>query len=223
MPSIRSSTNSRNCGPSSGGKPSMSAMTRIGMCCAYSIAASTTSRPPNASISPWQNLLVPGSCLAISDLVNAGSRSLRASWWKGGSEEIGGEPPIGADSRGGRKVLRMIDRGGNRAVSEASAAEPRGVRDRAALPQVILDPVGVGGPLRLEVREVGRPVRDRAGNDLVPHPERRVVVAGPQVFLAETLIGGHVTPPREVRPRARDSSAPPGARRAPDRVAPRRP
>jgi cytochrome P450 len=33
----------------------MSAMTRIGMCCAYSAAASTTSRPANPSISEEQN------------------------------------------------------------------------------------------------------------------------------------------------------------------------
>jgi len=69
------------------------------------------------SISEWQNALVAGSCLAISALVNAGSSSLRASWWNGGSEEIGGEPPIGASSRGGRKLLRMIDREEKRSVS----------------------------------------------------------------------------------------------------------
>jgi len=55
--------------------------------------------------------------LAISALVNAGSSSLRASWWNGGSDEIGGEPPIGASSRGGRKLLRMIDREEKRSVS----------------------------------------------------------------------------------------------------------
>ena len=43
-------------------------------------------------MSEWQNALVAGSCLATSFLVNAASSSLRASWWNGGSEEIGGEP-----------------------------------------------------------------------------------------------------------------------------------
>ncbi len=120
MPSSTLSTNSRNRGPSSGGKPSMSAMTRIGMCCAYSAAASVTSRPSSLSMSSWQNARVGGSCRLIAvlvnapssslrawwwnggSLVNAPSSSLRAWWWNGGSEEIGGEPPIGAMSAGGR-------------------------------------------------------------------------------------------------------------------------
>jgi hypothetical protein len=42
---------------------------------------------------------------------------MRASWWNGGSEEIGGEPPTGATSRGGRKLLTMIDRDEKRSVS----------------------------------------------------------------------------------------------------------
>ena len=88
----------------------MSAMTRIGMCCAYSAAASTTSRPSNPSMSEWQNARVAASCLATAVLVNAGSSSLRASWWNGGSEEIGGAPPTGARSGGGRKLLMMIAR-----------------------------------------------------------------------------------------------------------------
>ena len=92
-------------------------MTRIGMCCAYSVAASTTSRPSNLSMSSWQNARVAGSCRLIAVLVNAPSSSLRACWWNGGSEEIGGEPPIGAMSRGGRKLPMMIDREENRSVS----------------------------------------------------------------------------------------------------------
>ena len=88
----------------------MSAITRIGMYWAYSLAASTTSRSPNASMREWQNALVAGSCLATAALVNAGSSSFRASWWNGGSEEIGGEPPTGASSSGGRKLLMMIAR-----------------------------------------------------------------------------------------------------------------
>ena len=101
-----------------GRKPSMSAITRMGMCCAYSCAASTTSRPSNPSSSDWQNALITGSCLPTAVFVNAGSSSLRASWWNGGSEEMGGDSPAnGASSRGGRKLLRMIDREEKRSVS----------------------------------------------------------------------------------------------------------
>jgi hypothetical protein len=55
--------------------------------------------------------------LETAVLVNAGSSSLRASWWKGGSEEIGGVPPTGASSRGGRTLLTMIAREEKRSVS----------------------------------------------------------------------------------------------------------
>ncbi len=76
-----------------------------------------TSCPSSASRSEWQNARVAGSCLATTVLVNIGSSSLRASWWKGGSEEIGGVPPTGATSRGGRKLLMTTDREEKRSVS----------------------------------------------------------------------------------------------------------
>ena len=100
----------------------MSAMTRIGICCAYSAAASTTSRPSKESMSEWQNALVGASRVLTAVFVKAGSSSLRASWWNGGSEVIGGEPPIGASSRGGRKLPMMIDRDEKCSVSWAIAA-----------------------------------------------------------------------------------------------------
>ena len=53
--------------------------------------------------------------------MNAGSSSLRAGWWNGGSDEIGGVPPMGAASRGGRKLLITIAREENRSVSYAIA------------------------------------------------------------------------------------------------------
>ena len=65
----------------------------------------------------WHSALVAGSCLLTAVLVNAGSSSLRAWAWNGGSEEIGGEPPTGARSRGGRKLPMMIDREEKRSVS----------------------------------------------------------------------------------------------------------
>ena len=73
-------------------------------------------------MSEWQNARVAGSCLPTSILLNADSSSLRASWWNGGSEEIGGDPPTGARSRGGRKLAMMIAREENRSVSYAIAA-----------------------------------------------------------------------------------------------------
>src|SRR5215469_3066701 len=73
-------------------------------------------------MSEWQKDRVAGSCLLTSVLVNAGSNSLRASWWNGGSEEIGGTPPIGAISRGGRKLPMTIDREEKCSVSYATAA-----------------------------------------------------------------------------------------------------
>jgi hypothetical protein len=102
--------NSRNRGASSGGKPSISAITRTGMCCAYSVAASTSVRSPKESISSWQYARAAGSSRPTALRVNAGSSSLRASWWNGGSEEIGGDPPTGASSGGGRKLLMMMAR-----------------------------------------------------------------------------------------------------------------
>ena len=78
------------------------------MCCAYSQAASTTSRSLNSSMREWQNARVAGSWRVTAVLVNAGSSSLRASWWNGGSEVMGGAVPAGARSGGGRKLLTMI-------------------------------------------------------------------------------------------------------------------
>ncbi len=71
----------------------------------------------NASISELQYARVDSSYRPMAVLVNAGSRSLRASWWNGGSEEIGGVPPTGARSSGGRKLLMTIDREEKRSVS----------------------------------------------------------------------------------------------------------
>src|ERR1700729_3105140 len=205
-PSSVFSTNSRNRGPSSGGKPSMSAITRIGMCWAYSLAASMTARSPNASMREWQNALVAGSCLATAALVNAGSSSLRASWWNGGAEEIGGAPPPRAPSAGGPEVAHddrprgeVVGVVGDRrhvlvAGRQPAAAEALGVRDRASLAQLVLDRVGIGRPLRLEVREVRRPVGDRPGDDLVAGAERLFPGRVAEV-LGEAVVDAHVIAP----------------------------
>ena len=61
-----------------------------------------------------------------------------------------------------------------------------------------------GGPLRLQMGEVGRPVRDRAGDDLAAGPDDLLLAGVPEVF-GEPVIGGHVTPPRAGQWRVRDS------------------
>ena len=43
--------------------------------------------------------------------------------------------------------------------------------DRAALSQVVLDGIRIGRPLGLEMREIGCPVSDRPGDDLVARAE----------------------------------------------------
>src|SRR5438270_12757035 len=73
-------------------------------------------------MSEWQKARVAGSNFATLVLGTAGSSSLRASWWNGGSEEIGGAVPIGSISFGGRKLLMMIDRDVKFSVSYAIAA-----------------------------------------------------------------------------------------------------
>jgi hypothetical protein len=70
------------------------------------------------------------------------------------------------------------------ASDQPAATEPVGVRDRTALPQVVLDRVGVVGPLRLRVREVCGPVRDRSRDDLAAY-----VLAVPKSFPVVTAGG----------------------------------
>ena len=49
------------------------------------------------------------------------SSSLRAPWWNGGSDEMGGATPTGASSSGGRKLLAMMARDEKSSVSCAIA------------------------------------------------------------------------------------------------------
>src|SRR5579872_1416674 len=81
---------------------------------------------------------------------------------------LAGRPEVAQDDRPRREALGVVrDRRDVLVASrQPGAAEPLGVRDRAALPQVVLDRVGIRGPHWLEVGEVGRPVADRAGDDL---------------------------------------------------------
>ena len=109
-PSSAFSTNRANRGPSSGGKPSMSAMTRIGMCWAYSAAASTTSRPANPSISDSQNARVASSCLLTARLGERRQQQLAGVVVERRVRGDRRHPPTGAMSCGGRKLLMMIAR-----------------------------------------------------------------------------------------------------------------
>ena len=83
--------------------------------------------------------------------------------------QLAGRPEVAQDDRPRREAVGVVRDRRDVFVAgrQPGAAEPLGVGDRAALPQVVLDRVGIGGPLRLEVGEVGRPVADRAGDDLV--------------------------------------------------------
>jgi len=87
------------------------------MCWAYSTAASTSRRSPKASISSWQYARVAGSRVSTAFLVKAGSSNRRASWWNGGSDEIGGDVPTGARSSDGRTLLMTTEREEKESVS----------------------------------------------------------------------------------------------------------
>ncbi len=65
---------------------------------------------------------VAGSMAAMAFGANAGRSRRRASWWKGGSEEMGGEMPCGAISLGGRLLPRMTLREVKCSVSWAMSA-----------------------------------------------------------------------------------------------------
>ena len=84
--------NTRNRSPSSRGSASMSAITRTGMCWAYSVAASTSSRPFSlmAAIRSRHVSRALGSQLSIAFGEKNSSRNFRAIAWNGGSEVIGG-------------------------------------------------------------------------------------------------------------------------------------
>ena len=102
-----------------------------------------------------------------------GSSIRRASWWNGGSEEIGGAMPAGASSTGGaelahddaarREVLGVVGDGGDVLVArrQPHAAVALGVGDRARPAQLVPDRERVGGPGVVGVVEVGGPVGDR--------------------------------------------------------------
>ena len=126
---------------------------------------------------------------------------------------IGGEPrrrqvprrpEVARDDRPGGEALGVVRDGVDVLIArgQPGAAEPVRVRDRAALPQVVLDRVGVGGPCGIEVGEVGRPVADRAGYDLAAGAGGPAAAPAPAVF-GESVIRGHVRLPRSARLPAR--------------------
>ncbi len=82
----------------------MWAMTRTGISCAYSTAASQVPRAMNLSISSLAIARARGSILFMASGVNGGSSTMRAGRCSGGSEVMGG-----AGTRGGG-VSRTITR-----------------------------------------------------------------------------------------------------------------
>ncbi len=111
--------------------------------------------------------------------------------------QLAGRPEVAHDDRPRGEALGVV--GDRRDVlvagREPATAEAVGVRDGAALPQVVLDGVRVGRPFGFEVGEAGRPVGDRTGDDLIARAERRVRACLPEV-LGEAVVDGHLTPPR---------------------------
>jgi len=87
-------------------------MTRTGMCRAYSVAASKLVWPSVCASSSRQRSRVKGSRAAIALGPKAGSSIPRAMAWKGGSEVIGGDSPMGAgrSSGPGRSSLTTTER-----------------------------------------------------------------------------------------------------------------
>ena len=174
MPSRMMCTNSKNCSMSSSGKPSMPRMTLGGMYCAYFVPALTTSSPASPSSSFEQSSRIIGSSALIGAGAKAGRISRRAIAWNGGSDVMGGAPPIGAGQVQFRRATVAHDDGATREVvgvlgdlgdagvrrGEPGAAVAIGVGDRAALAEVLPDRIGIGDPLRIGVIEVGGEVLD---------------------------------------------------------------
>ncbi len=139
-----------------------------------------------------------------------------------GRRQVARRPEVARDDRPGGKAPGVVRDGLDVRVAggQPGAAEPLRVRDRAALSQVVLDRVGIGGPPGIEVGEVGRPVADRAGNDLAAGA--RGPAAPVKAVLSEAVVGAHVRPPRSTRSPARGSSPRPGGLHLPGRAARRR-
>jgi hypothetical protein len=118
--------NRRKISASAAGKPSIFTITRTGMCCAYSSAASKVVWPVVVSSNSLQSSRVYGSSAAIGFGANAGNSNRRANAWNGGSDVMGGATPIGAgrSSGPGRKSLTMTCREVKCSVSYATAATP---------------------------------------------------------------------------------------------------
>ena len=181
--SITLCTNPRNTSSSSGGNPSMRAITLTGMLWAYCTAASTTDSPgttaPMRSSSSLHSARTSGSHGSIAFGENGGSSSRRAIWWNGGSLVIGGAGPTGAAMPG--RALLTIDAVAGEVLGVVGDLVHQLVRDRrphAAVPrssgrrgsrpaQLVPDRVGVGVVRRVGVIEVGRPVADRGAGRAV--------------------------------------------------------
>jgi len=136
----------------------MRAITRSGMSCAYSTAASNSFLPAIASSSSLHNARVYGSMPLMIFGPNAGNSRRRASWWNGGSEVMGGAIPIGAgrSSSFGRSSLITTERDVKCSVSYATPATVSCVTGSHAPPKrsvcatgqsrCSVDQIGYGSP-----------------------------------------------------------------------------
>src|SRR3954470_21557358 len=90
----------------------MWAMTRTGMCCEYSSAASMMSRPRIASINSSQYVRVYGSSFSIAWGGKGGSKQRRAPLWDGGARgcaAAANKPPRAPGGGGGAGGDRRRD------------------------------------------------------------------------------------------------------------------
>ena len=158
---------------SSSGNPSIWRMTAAGMNWAYSTAAVDDLVARDiASSSSRHSARICGSSALTGPGANAGRMMRRAIWWNGGSDVMGGATPIGRGQRllagttvvdddgAAGEVLGVLGDRRHAGVGrgEPPAAVALGVRDRAALAQVLPDRVGVVHPLGVGVVPVGREV-----------------------------------------------------------------
>ena len=121
-----------------------------------------------ASISSLQIARAFGVSASMALGVKGGSSTMRASRCLGGSDVIGGAPPLGRRMRSRARrpargeMLGIVGDGAHVLIArrQVDALEALGVRDRAFLPQLVPDREGVLDPVRVEVVPVGGPVRD---------------------------------------------------------------
>src|SRR5215831_6620028 len=105
-------------------------------------------------------------------------------WRAADRRQLARRPEVAQDDGPRGEALGVVGDRGDVLVArrQPGTAEPLGVRDRATPPQVVLDRVGIGGPLRVEVGKVARPVRYRADDALADRAEELFLTRIPEVL-----------------------------------------